>query len=340
MSNIKEIKRMMVIVNPISGTRSKEGVGPMICKELRRLGYVVELRNTTAGGDAMKWAREAADKNFYGVVVCGGDGTVNEAASGLVGSRTALAIVPMGSGNGLARHLQVPLNLKGALKVIEEDRILDCDYGTANAKPFFCTFGVGIDAIVTEKFNKLPKRGLKQYVLSLLDEFPTYRGEEYKILINGHILTDKALLIAVCNASQYGNNAYIAPEASIKDGLLDVTIIHTGNMINRALVGLDVLVGLIGKTAKSTTIRTSDVTIIRKKTGPVHLDGEPDTMPERIDVSCHPGHLRLFTTARKSHFRTFLSPKIPIISPMVLTTVDLVYKIGNLFTPRSVSHKK
>lgn len=325
---------MMVIVNPISGTRSKEGVGDLISKELRKQGYVVDLRHTGAGGDAAKWATEAAEKDYYGVVVCGGDGTVNEAARGLRGSKTALGIIPMGSGNGLARHLQVPINVKGALKVIAENRILDCDYGTANDKPFFCTFGVGFDAVITEKFNKLPQRGLKQYLRSLLDEFPTYKGEEYKILANGHILTDKALLIAVCNASQYGNNAYIAPEASIKDGLLDITIVHTGNAINRALVGLDVLVGLIGKTTKSTTIRTREVTILRKKGGPVHLDGEPDTMLERIDVKCHPGQLRLFTTARKSHYRTFLSPKIPIISPMVLGTLDLIYKLGNLFTPR------
>ncbi len=325
---------MMVIVNPNSGTTSKEGVGELIAKELRKFGHVVEVRYTHAGGDAAEWAREAAEKGYYGVVVCGGDGTVNEAARGLRGSQTALGIIPMGSGNGLARHLQVPINLKGAINVIREDRILDCDYGTANDKPFFCTFGVGYDAVVTEKFNKMPSRGLKQYLRTMLDEFPTYKGEEYKILVNGHVLTDKALLIAVCNASQYGNNAYIAPEASIKDGLLDVTIIHTGNAINRALAGLDVLVGLIGKTTKSTTIRTRDVTIIRKKGGPVHLDGEPDTMLERIDVTCHPGQLRLFTTARKSHYRTFLSPKIPIISPLVLGTLDLAYKIGNAFTPR------
>lgn len=334
MSKINQIKRMMVIVNPISGTHSKEGIGALISKELRKSGYVVELRHTTAGGDAANWAAEASEKGYYGVVVCGGDGTVNEAARGLIGSRTALGIIPMGSGNGLARHLQVPINLKGALKVIGENRILDCDYGTANGKPFFCTFGVGYDAIVTEKFNKMPTRGLSQYIRTLLDEFPTYKGEEYKILVNGNVLTDKALLIAVCNASQYGNNAYIAPEASIKDGLLDVTIIHTGNAINRALAGLDVLVGLIGKTTKSTTIRTAEVTIIRKHKGPVHLDGEPDTMLERIDVECHPGRLRLFTTARKSHYRTFLSPKIPIISPIVLGTLDVMYKIGNLFTPK------
>ena len=334
MSKINQIKRMMVIVNPISGTKSKKGVGIQIAKELRKLGYVVELRHTTAGGDATKWAREAADHDYYGVVVCGGDGTVNEAARGVRGSETALGIIPMGSGNGLARHLQVPLNLQGALKVIAENRVLACDYGTANDKPFFCTFGVGYDAVVTEKFNRMPSRGLKQYIRTMLDEFPTYKGEEYKILVNGHVLTDKALLIAVCNASQYGNNAYIAPEASIKDGLLDVTIIHTGNAINRALAGLDVLVGLIGKTTKSTTIRTREVTIIRKKGGPVHLDGEPDTMLERIDVACHPRQLRLFSTARKSHYRALLSPKIPILSPIVLTTLDLIYKIGDAFTPR------
>lgn len=267
---------------------------------------------------------------YYGVLACGGDGTVNESAKGVCGSRVALGIIPMGSGNGLARHLNIPITVRGALRVIGEDRVLDCDYATANDQPFFCAFGVGFDAQVTDKFNRQSRRGLTQYVQTTLDEFAKYQSEQYIIVANGQVITEQALLVACCNASQYGNNAYIAPEASIKDGLLDITIIHKGNPLQLCLAGLDVLTGFVGHTANAATLRASELTIIRRTPGLVHLDGEPGSMGTRIDIKCHHGRLRLFTTARKSQYRTWLSPKIPILSPLVLSVQDLGYKITNL----------
>lgn len=327
-----EVNRLMVIINPISGTASKKGIDQIIHREAGRYGYVADIRFTTGPNDATQMAREAIDKGYYGVVACGGDGTVNETARALCGSHVAMGIIPMGSGNGLARHLNIPINVKGAMRVIGENRVKDCDYATANEQAFFCTFGIGFDAVVTEKFNSDHKRrGLTRYLQTALDEFVKYRSEEYIIMANGKVISERALLVACCNASQYGNNAYIAPRASIKDGLLDVTIIHKGNPLKLALAGIDVLTGFVGKTANTATFRASEVTIVRKKEGPVHLDGEPDSMGRRIEVKCHHGQLRLFTTARKSQYRMFLSPRIPIISPMVLTMLDLWYKVVNLF---------
>lgn len=321
----------MVIINPISGTASKRGVDEQIRRLASRYGYVSDIRFTGAPHDATRFAREAIAKEYYGVLACGGDGTVNETARALCGSQVALGIIPMGSGNGLARHLNIPINVKGAMRVIGYDRVRPCDYASANGEPFFCAFGVGFDAAVTEKFNQLPRRGLTRYLQTTLDQFVRYRLEEYTIIANGQVITEQALLVACCNASQYGNNAYIAPEASIKDGLLDITIIHKGNPLRLALAGLDMLVGLVGKTAKSETFRAREVTILRRTPGPAHLDGEPATMPERIDVTCHPAQLRMFTNPRKSRFRSLLSPRIPIISPMILSIQDLGYKIANLF---------
>ncbi|MBD5329503.1 MAG: diacylglycerol kinase family lipid kinase [Bacteroides sp.] len=327
------MKKLMVIINPISGTASKKGVDEAIRHEATRYCLYTDIRFTTGPHDATRLAQEAIRNGYYGVIACGGDGTVNETARALCGSGVAMGIIPMGSGNGLARHLNIPMTIKGAMRVIAEDRVVDCDYATANGQPFFCTFGIGFDAEVTYKFNEKGKRGLTTYLQTTLDEFVKYRSEEYTIIANGETITEEALIVACCNASQYGNNAYIAPTASIKDGMLDVTIIHKGSPVKLALAGIDVLTGLVGKTAQATTFRASNVIITRKQSGPTHLDGEPARMDSTIKVCVHPGELKLFTSARKSQYRALLSPQIPFISPFILTMQDIGYKILNLFRP-------
>ncbi|MDE5868779.1 MAG: diacylglycerol kinase family lipid kinase [Muribaculaceae bacterium] len=324
------VKQLMVIINPHSGTLSKDGMDQAIRHEAAKYSLFTDIRFTGAPGDATILAQEAIEKGYYGVLACGGDGTVNETARALCGSEVALGIIPMGSGNGLARHLYIPLTIKGAMKVIAEDRVISCDYASANGQPFFCTFGVGFDAEVTYKFNSSEKRGLATYIQTTLDEFIKYRPEEYTIISNNQTISENALLIACCNASQYGNNAYIAPEASIKDGLLDITIIHKGSPVKLALAGLDILTGLVGKTAHATTFRTTDLIIRRKKAGPAHIDGEPADMTEEIEIKCHPGQLKIFTNGRKSQYRAFRSPQIPFISPFLLTMQDIGYRIARV----------
>lgn len=331
----------MIIINPLSGMKGdKKRAGSVVSEAAKMLYtdsassqhfYDFDVRITTHAGHATTLAAEAADNNYYGVIACGGDGTVNEIASALCGSDVALGFVPLGSGNGLARHLGIPMTITGALKVIAEDRIINCDYATANGRPFFCTFGVGLDAIVTDRFNRIPGRGLKNYIRTALREYFKYKAETYTIIANGHRITESAMLVAVCNASQYGNNAYIAPEASIKDGLLDITVLHKGNIFEDARAAIDMLSGLVGKTASSTTFRTSNLTIIRTNPGSVHFDGEPADMDREINIQCHHGGLKIFSTAKKSRLHKIMSPEIPFISPMFLTGRDLGYKIANLF---------
>lgn len=160
----------MIIINPHAGAITRHGAGDVILEHAKSLvynedghtiPYDIDVRYTQRAGHATELARQAVENEYYGVIACGGDGTVNEAARGVCGSEVALGVVPLGSGNGLARHLGIPLTIPGAMKVINEDRVLLSDYATANGRPFFCTFGVGFDAEVTDKFNKLPGRGLK-----------------------------------------------------------------------------------------------------------------------------------------------------------------------------------
>ncbi len=332
----------MVIINPIAGTRAGTNTIDTIEDEANRLRYTddrgdarayhIDLRFTQHPEHAVALAREAVEKGYYGVIACGGDGTVNEAARGVCGSQTALGIIPLGSGNGLARHLGVPLTIPGAFKVIAEDRILASDYATANGRPFFCTFGVGFDAEVTDKFAKLPGRGLKTYLKAVFEEYLNYSANTYTIIADGRRLTENAMLVAVCNASQYGNNAYIAPDASIKDGLLDVTIMHHGNLLENTVAAMEMLSGMTGKTTSATTFKTPSLKIIRNEAGAAHFDGEPAFMEKEIEIRCHHQALHLFSTSKKHKMLAIMSPEIPFLSPMILTVRDLRFKLYNLLT--------
>lgn len=300
--------RLMLIINPISGTGSKKGVDEMVTRAMAECGHDVDVRFTGARGDATRLAAEAARKGYYGVLACGGDGTVNETARALCGTDTALGILPAGSGNGLARHLQIPMDIPLALKIIASDNIVPSDYGSVNGQEFFCTFGMGFDAAVSHRFARQSRRGLLSYVKSALSEYVQYRPQTYTVSANGKLLTEKAFLIAVCNASQWGNNAYIAPEASITDGLLDITIVHSGTAIDAAVMGMDIFTGYISKNTMVHTFRAPACVIYRRGSGEAHIDGEPVNMDDIIDVRCHRGALRIFTPLSEHRFKPVLTP--------------------------------
>lgn len=334
-------RKLMIIINPKAGVNAHRNLHSSIIESAEELMYIdrdgvrkaydVDVRFTTHAGHATELAALAAGSGYYGVIACGGDGTVNEVARGVRDTRTVLGIIPLGSGNGLARHLGIPLTVKGAFKVIAEDRVLDADYASANSRPFFCTFGVGFDAEVTEKFNSRPGRGLKNYIITTLEEYSRYHPDTYTIIANGTRITEKALIIAVCNASQYGNNAYIAPQASIKDGMLDVTVVHNGSVLENAMAAIGMLSGMIGHSEfATTTFRAQTLKIIRNHEGAVHFDGEPANLSKIIEIKCYPGKLRLFSTSMKSRLRPLMAPEIPFLSPMALTFRDLSYKIQNI----------
>ena len=144
------------------------------------------------------------------------------------------------------------MDISLALDIIMNDNIVASDYGTVNGLPFFCTFGMGFDAAVSHRFARQSRRGLLSYVKSAISEYVQFRPQTYALSANGKVLTEKAFLVAVCNASQWGNNAYIAPHASITDGLLDITIVHSGSPIDAAVMGMDIFTGFINKNTMCT----------------------------------------------------------------------------------------
>lgn len=313
-----------LIINPISGTRSKAGLDRMVIDSLSPLGWEVEVVYTKGHGDATRLALAAIEKKCDAVLAAGGDGTINETAAALCGTGVVLGILPCGSGNGLARHLGIPIDLREGLKVIHEDHPTDIDYATVNDRKFFCTCGVGFDAAVSAAFARKKTRGKFTYLQSTFETYASYEPEFYTIRANGKKLTEKAFLVAVCNASQYGNNAYIAPSASINDGLLDVTIIHAGNTLSTALVGVDMMTGMIERNMLIQTFRTDNIIIERERRGPSHLDGEPLEMDDCLDIRCHHNGLRVFTP-------TVVHPFKPILTPVTAMFNDFKIAVSNLF---------
>ena len=217
---------VLFIVNPISGTTDKKRIVALIPKYLSDERFDVHVAYTDHRGHAAELASEAVADGTDVVVAVGGDGTVNEVARSLVHSRTALGIIPCGSGNGLARHLYIPMNPEGAMQVLADCQIKSLDYGIINGTPFFCTCGVGFDAFVSSKFAQSGRRGLLTYIENTLKEGLKYQPDTYEMEIDGEKKQFKAFLIACANASQYGNNVYIAPHASMSDGLMDVTVME------------------------------------------------------------------------------------------------------------------
>ena len=326
-----EQRRLTLIINPISGTLSKAGVADWVPRRLEAMGYKVTTVFTAGPGDATRLAAEAAARGDYGVLACGGDGTVNEVASGLIGTETALGILPAGSGNGLARHIGIPVDIERSLGVIAEDCVVTCDYGDVNGRPFFCTFGVGYDAAVSHRFSLKHRRGLTTYISSAIDEFLQYHPQAYTIIANDEVITDEAFLVVVCNASQYGNNAFIAPAASIRDGKLDVTIVYKGNLVTHALSGLEMMTGFIGNHGKIRTFRTSSLVIKRQQPTVTHIDGDPAEFPCELHIKCHPGQLKVFATRHKPHFR-------PLLTPIQLFFKDRGIALGRIFRQNPAKH--
>lgn len=281
-------KKAVFIINLISGTSDKAAIPGLIDQYLDKTQFEYEIAVTQYAGHASEIAAKAKDDGVDVVVAIGGDGTVNEVARAIVHSSTALGIIPCGSGNGLARHLLLPLNVRKAIEVINRCEIRQLDYGIINDYPFFCTCGMGFDAFVSMKFAKAGKRGPITYVENVLREGLKYKPETYTIEDENGTLQYKAFLISCANASQYGNNAYIAPQASMSDGLMDVIIMEPFDVFEAPQISIEMFSKTLDKNSKIKTFRTRHLHIHRDKPGVIHYDGDPIMTGADIDIELKP----------------------------------------------------
>ena len=281
-------KKAVFVINLISGTSDKAAIPGLIDQYLDKTKFEYEIAITQYAGHASEIATKAKDDGVDVVVAVGGDGTVNEVARAIVHSNTALGIIPCGSGNGLARHLLLPLNVRKAIDVINRNEVRQLDYGIINDYPFFCTCGMGFDAFVSMKFAEAGKRGPITFVENVLREGLKYKPETYTIEDDNGTLQYKAFLISCANASQYGNNAYIAPQASMSDGLMDVIIMEPFDVFEAPQISIEMFSKTLDKNSKIKTFRTRHLHIHRDKPGVILYDGDPVMTGADIDIELKP----------------------------------------------------
>lgn len=294
-----EKKRIIFVVNPISGTQSKKAILKWIDERMDRSVYDYSIVRTEYAGHATQIAASAVEDKVDVVVAIGGDGTINEIARALVHSETALGIIPCGSGNGLARHLRIPMEPKAAIDIINQGNRLCIDYGKINNIPFFCTCGVGFDAFVSLKFADSGKRGLLTYLENTLHESLTYQPETYEIENEEGTMKYKAWLIACGNASQYGNDAYIAPQASLTDGLMDVTIMEPFTVLDVPSLSFQLFNKTIDQNSRVKTMRAKKIKIHRTHDGVMHFDGDPLMAGKELEVEIIPNGLYVIASEKK-----------------------------------------
>jgi YegS/Rv2252/BmrU family lipid kinase len=250
---------------------------------------------TEKPGHATELAKEAAKTNEV-VVAVGGDGMMNETAKGIMNSNAIMGIIPTGSGNALARHLGIPINPRRAIGCINKLYYETIDTATINGKPFFAVAGTGFDAEVAAKFANKSRRGFITYLQLSLANFFRYRASHYDIIVDGKKYHEKAFLVSIANSSQYGNNAYIAPKASLKDAMLEVCILKPFPWVIGPRLAVRLFSKNLHKSPYLKTIKGKDIEIYNADKGKylcVHYDGETEQTVGLIQISAHASRLKV-----------------------------------------------
>lgn len=296
------MKNIAFIINPVSGPKEtqkeKRKLPKVIMQTLDDSQWLPNITFTEYAGHATELARQYARMGFDAVVAVGGDGTVNEVARGLRDTKTALGIIPMGSGNGFARHLNVPMRPQKALEMINHSEPISVDYGLANGRLFVSTCGTGFDALVADNFAGSNKRGFMTYLQNVLKEAFAYQPQNYHLVGDGIDVTHKAFLITFANANQWGYEAMIAPRASIQDGKMDIMLMSSHAILGSASLALRLFTGNIDDSYFMDTIRAKEITLEREGAGPFHIDGDPVEMEKDIQIRIVPDGLRVLAEKR------------------------------------------
>jgi len=274
-------KKIVFIINPIAGGKNKNHFSKVIASHLNTSKFEYELIQTESEKHAYELTKTAITNGAEVVVAVGGDGTINEIGSALIGSTCTLAIIPYGSGNGLARSLKIPMNTIQAVKLINQFKTAKIDAAKLNEHYFFNMSGMGFDAHISHVFAKDKNRGLLGYVKATFTELKNYRSKNYEIIIDGKTLKEDAFILSVANSSQYGNEAHIAPRAQLQDGLLDLVIVKPFPLYLMPLLALRMFLKTADQSKYFISLQGESI-LINRTNNVIHLDGEPKLVNENM----------------------------------------------------------
>ncbi len=292
MGSVKQ--KILFIINPISGVGKQKTIEKLIESELDHTQFEVSIEYTKTAKHAITISKENA-LNFSVIIAVGGDGSVNEIARGLINTNTTLGIIPTGSGNGLARHLKIPMNLKKAITLINVGKTKQIDTVNINEEFFFCTAGVGLDGFVSWKFATAKKRGLSSYIKITLRSILKYKPKDYRIEYNGQQKDVSNVIIATfANSNQYGNNVQISPNSVIDDGFVRLIIIQKFPILSFIPFAYYLFSKELPQFKYCEEIVAKDFKIINDNTK-LHVDGEPIELDRKLHISANQQSLNVIT---------------------------------------------
>ncbi|MCR9173649.1 MAG: diacylglycerol kinase family lipid kinase [bacterium] len=285
-------ERIRFIINPISGVGRKNTIPPLIEKYLNQDRFEYDIVYTQHKGHASDLAKEASKEGIDVVCAVGGDGSVHEVGTALIGTKTKLAIIPTGSGNGLARHLKIPLAIKDAIFCINYSNSIAMDTVKVNDKSFLGVGGYGLDAVVAQKFDEHHKRGFFSYIYLTVREFFRFNPINVTIDVDGKVKQLPVVLLTVANASQFGNGFTVSPKSDVTDGELEMVVLKPFSIWSVPSIVYRFFSKKKQRKRHSEVISFKNARISSSK-NVAHYDGEPTMIASELNVSVVPKSLQI-----------------------------------------------
>lgn len=283
----------MFITNPISGNLHHNDLHNTIIESMRHYDADYDIVVSEYAGHSKILAADAAAEGFDIVVACGGDGTINEIGTQLIGTKTSLGIIPYGSGNGLAHHIGIPIATRKALEYLKKGTPIAIDTVSVNGTPFISIAGIGFDAKVAQDYSNDKGRGFHTYFKYMLQNYFTLPEQHFKISFDGNTIDVDAFFISLANSNEQGYGIPISPKASLRDGLVDICIVRKPNAIELPIMGSYMLARNLDKAPKVNILQTEHVIIERQHNDVVNIDGDPIMMDKKLDIKVLPLSLNI-----------------------------------------------
>ena len=293
-------EKIIFILNPVSGFLGmrRKRVERIIKNHIKKEQLFGEIWYSNYAGHTTELVKKAVENQAKTVVVAGGDGSINEAARSLVYTDTALGIIPCGSGNGLANHLKIPFNIQKALQTIKENCIRAADTIKINDQYAFSLAGIGLDAMIAERYHLAKRRGFLSYIHSLFIEYVNFTPETITIKTDSMEIEETCIFIIFANSNQFGYNFRIAPQADLFDGYMDVVIVKKIPFISAPLSSIQIWTGNANRCMYISSFKAKKVSIIRSQEGVMNVDGDPFKSGQNVEVEVLPASLKLIVPSK------------------------------------------